>query len=145
MSYASTQTNGLGYDTIPSSTSVVTMQQKRFWCLWGSRRLAVAKFDEVWGRKKFSIDIRPKRIGKDVNVFESSHRLPSVLARYVERAQQTVIKSPMPLELKATSRSRSTSNRFASCTFGTRCAKSANIYDTHKSYTPPQKAGHALC
>jgi hypothetical protein len=40
-------------------------------------------------------------------------------------AKRTLNKSPLPLELKATSRSRSTSNRFTSCTIGIRCALSA--------------------
>jgi hypothetical protein len=39
--------------------------------------------------KKKSIDIRSKKFGKYVQVIDSSHRLPSILARHVERCRPT--------------------------------------------------------
>jgi hypothetical protein len=131
MSDTSSHTNGLGFDTLPSliSTNVLVVQHSRSSCLRGSCKPTTAKSDEVRGRKKVSIDIRPKKFGKDVQVIDSSHRHSSqvsLLCTLKGAAQRTLNKSQILLDLKATSGSRSTSNRFVtSCTIGTRYALSA--------------------
>jgi hypothetical protein len=48
---------------------------------------AVAKSGKVRGRRKLTINIRSKKFGKDVEVVDSSHGLPSILARHVERCR----------------------------------------------------------
>jgi hypothetical protein len=70
-------------------TSVLAVQHSRSWCLRCSCRPAVPKSDKVKGRRKVSINIRSKKFGKYVQVVDSSHRLPSVLARCVERCRPT--------------------------------------------------------
>jgi hypothetical protein len=90
MSDARTRIYGQGYDTLPSlSTSVPAVQNSRSWCPRGPCMPAVAKSDKVRGRRKVSIDIRSKKVGKYVQVVDSSHRRPRVLARCVEICRPT--------------------------------------------------------
>jgi hypothetical protein len=69
--------------------NVFAVQHSRSLCTRRSCMAVITKSNEVKGHRNVSIDIRPKKFGKDVQVVDSAHRLPSVLARHVGGCRPT--------------------------------------------------------